>query len=247
MLKAFMNKTINIFGLKYRLISLPFVFAAFFTLTSLGNWQGERAREKNELIRSIEYNIKAPPAITYGSTLRYTDNYSKIVVYGRFIPGTDVFLYGRRSAYPEKDGYYLLSSFKTDDNDIILVSRGWIPQSVKDNYEEYSVNTNKVRLVGFVLPGEKPSLITPSSSNKVEDIWFFIDLDKAKKRFNLTIDNFYLMQINSVDLPDGGLSLSGHNLSKIRNDHFEYMITWYSLAFILIIMFLIKGRMKNKT
>ena len=71
------------------------------------------------------------------------------------------------------------------------------------------------------------------------NIWFTLDLNEASQRLGITKKDFYLMQVNSKDLPEGAFPLTSTYLNVIRNDHLEYAITWYSLAgFLCIIYFL---------
>lgn len=238
-----MRKTISLFGLKFELIPFICVVIALTLLISLGNWQLNRLSQKEHFIQTIEINIKNPP-ITVNTINNNIKHYAKIELEGKFLKDKNIFLYGRRSASPEKDGYYLLSPFKTTNDDILLVSRGWIPQSTKDSFSEYNQPTETVKIIGIALPHEKKNFLVPDNDKK-KNIWFNIDLSMAQEVVGTNITNFYLMQIGSNDLPDGGKPLSTTHLNKIRNDHMEYAITWYSLGACLVILFLIYGRKKD--
>lgn len=238
-----MHKTISIFGAKFELIPFVLVLIAIIILISLGNWQLNRLSQKEDFIQTIETNIKNPP-ITVNTISNNIKPYAKIELEGNFLENKNIFLYGRRSASPEKDGYYLLSPFKTIDNDILLISRGWIPQSTKDHFSEYEQSTETIKIIGITLPNENKSFLAPEN-DKEKNIWFNIDLNMAKEVVGTNITSFYLMQIDSKDLPNGGKPLSTKHLNKVRNDHMEYAITWYSLAACLFILFLIYGRKKD--
>lgn len=238
-----MHKTVNLFGLKFALIPLILVLITLAILISLGNWQLNRLSQKEHFIQTIETNIKNPP-LTVDTIGDNIEHYTKIKLKGRFLKDKNIFLYGRRSASPEKDGYYLLSPFKTANNDILLISRGWIPQSTKDNFSEYNQPTETIKIIGITLPNEKKSFFVPENDQE-RNIWFNIDLNMARETVGTNITHFYLMQIGSKDLPDGGKPLSATHLNKVRNDHMEYAITWYSLGACLLILFLIYGRKKD--
>ncbi len=238
-----MRKTIRIFGLKFELMPFIFVLIALIILISLGNWQLDRLSQKNHFIQTIDTNIQNSPIII-DNVSDNIEHYAKIELEGTFLKDKNIFLYGRRSASPEKDGYYLLSPFKTINGDILLVSRGWIPQSAKDNFSEYNQLTDTIKIVGITLPHEKKNFLVPENDRK-KNIWFNIDLMMAKEVVGINVTNFYLMQVGSKDLPNGGKSLSTTHLNKVRNDHMEYAITWYSLGACLLILFLIYGRKKD--
>ena len=107
-----------------------------------------------------------------------------------------------------------------------------------------SENTETIKIIGITLPNEKKSFLVPEN-DKEKNIWFNIDLNMAQEVVGTNVTNFYLMQIDSQDLPNGGKPLSTNHLNKVRNDHMEYAITWYSLAACLFILFLIYGRKKG--
>lgn len=238
-----MHKTISFFGSKFELIPFVFALAAIIILISLGNWQLNRLSQKKHFIQAIEANIKNPP-INVDTISDNIELYTKIGLEGNFLEDKNIFLYGKRSASPEKDGYYLLSPFKTINNDILLISRGWITQSTKDDFSKYEQHTETIKIIGITLPNEKKSFLVPENDIK-KNIWFNIDLNMAQEAVGINIANFYLMQIDSQDLPNGGKPLSTNYLNKVRNDHMEYAITWYSLAACLFILFLIYGRKKG--
>jgi surfeit locus 1 family protein len=214
-------------------IALILFIFCFLSLITLGSWQISRHYEKTALIQAIEHNLTSQP-------ISLSDNnsvFSKVVLKGHFLPNQYVFLYGRRSAETEKDGYYLLSVFQSDDNKKYLVSRGWLPISTKhqiENFTELELET----IHAIIMNGEKKGFMIPQNDSK-NNIWFTIDLNAAKEHFG-TDDHFYLMQINSANLPLGAKLLTGNSLSKLRNDHLEYAITWYCLALSLLVVFLIK-------
>lgn len=219
-------------------ITLILFILCFISLIMLGNWQISRHYEKTSLIETIENNLTSPAE----SLSNNSNVFSKVALEGHFLPNQHVFLYGRRSAETEKDGYYLLSVFQSNDNTRYLVSRGWIPLSVKNQIENF-IELEYETIHAIIMHGEKKSFMVPQNDSK-NNIWFTINLNSAKAAFG-TEDKFYLMQVNSTHLPLGAKHLTGNSLSKLRNDHLEYAITWYCLAFSLLVIFLIKIKKPN--
>ncbi len=232
-----MNQEISIFSRRFQLIPMIFVIIGVGILILLGNWQLKRLNEKTNFIQSIEYNIANDPKSIEELNLN-PPIYSKIAISGTFLSGKNIFLYGKRSASPEKDGYYLLSAFEATNGKVYLVSRGWIPQSVKNNIREFASKQIFDKFEAIILPSETRQFMMPEN-DKNNKIWFTIDLDMAHEMLGVTENKYYLMQIQSTTLPEGGKPLSTEHLSKVRNDHFEYAITWYSLAACLLLMFFI--------
>lgn len=233
---------VKICNQQFELLPLIFTSVTIILLILCGNWQLRRLEEKEYFIATIEDNIVAPAKIL--SEFRNTPPiYSKATISGHFIPHKNLYLYGRRTASPEKDGYYLISAFASDNGQTYMISRGWLPASIKSHLIiNESIITETIE--GMVLPGEKKNFVIPDNDQK-NNIWFTLDLDMAANTMGSTVNDFYLMQINSDALPNGVAPLNTNNLSKVRNDHLEYAITWYSLAGCLFVIFMVYSRKRK--
>lgn len=222
------------------LVPLIVTIIATIALICLGNWQLGRLTEKEQFIINIESNI-ANPAINLSTP--NTPLYSKVKLSGHFLRGKNAYLYGRRTSAPEKDGYYLISAFAADNGKTYLVSRGWLSHSAKDHinftYEQQIIE-------GMTLPGEKKNPFVPAN-DLIGRVWFTLDLDIAKNALSINETNFYIMQTKSENQPASLANLNTKNLSKVRNDHLEYAITWYSLAFCLVVIFIVYSRSQQKS
>lgn len=226
------------FGKRFSLLSLIIISFGAISLIMLGNWQLARLKEKQDFIAKIKAGIANPPLEAKASTT--LELYEKITLTGHFSKGATIFLYGRRSAYPEKDGYYILSPFEDNFGNIYLVSRAWVPQSLKNLVTLLNSGANET-ITAFVMPGETKSAFAPDNDTK-NNIWFILDLQEAGNKLNLTITDFYLMQTNATNLPEGMKPLTSDYLAVVRNDHLEYAITWYSLAALLCGIYLVYCR-----
>ena len=223
------------------LLNLRFliVLSAVLLLVSLGNWQLKRLKEKEEFITKIQSNAaNSPRKITKDDTIAL---YDKVELKGSFLK-EKLFLYGRRSAYPEKDGYYLLSAFKDNFGNVYLVSRAWLAQSTKNKIADLIIPSDREEMItAFVMPGEKKNFLMPSNDSK-NSVWFTIDLDEAKTALGVTNQGFYLMQIGAQDFSPEFYPLTANYLAVVRNDHLEYALTWYSLAALLLLMYFIYSK-----
>lgn len=231
---------IKFYKWQLELVPLIVTIIACLSMIMLGNWQLRRLAEKEQFIINIESNIANPAISLSGSD---TSLYSKVKLSGHFLPGKNAYLYGRRTSAPEKDGYYLISAFAADNDKTYLVSRGWLPHSAKDKinftYEHQTIE-------GMTLPGESKNLFVPAN-DLIGHVWFTLDLEIAKNALSISETNFYIMQTKADYQPDGLTSLNTKNLSKVRNDHLEYAITWYSLAFCLVVIFIVYSRPRQNS
>ncbi len=267
---------IKIFDIDFPVFFTLIIFTIIILLVSFGNWQLRRLNQKEQLIESISYSIKNDPIkITYLSELQniHTDLnstpisesgsnlklFSKIELEGTFFDDV-IFLYGKRSASPEKDGYYVLSPFqvKSDysgsDSGLeftMLVMRGWIPQSVKTKIDNGYISLNdhikdKAETIeAIIMPPEKKQFFAPAN-DLGKNIWFHILPQDAVSQYGVNLTDFYLRQINTTHLPEGMKALDVSKLTHMRNDHLEYAITWYLLAASVFICFVIYCRKSSK-
>src|SRR6266704_2172297 len=81
---------------------------------------------------------------------------------------------------------------------------------------------------------EPPSLFVPDRDSA--GTWFVRDhLAMAQALGWGSVAPFYIEQEDPV--PPGGLPHPSVLRVRLRNDHLQYAITWFGLAFVLVIMF----------
>ncbi|HJD67096.1 MAG TPA: SURF1 family protein [Rickettsia endosymbiont of Bembidion lapponicum] len=215
------------------------VLITFIILISLGFWQLNRLKEKKLFLASMQENLTSPAI----DLAEIHDNlpYHKVKITGHFLPNKDIYLYGRRSMSSEKDGYYLVTPFKTNDNKVILVARGWFSNRNK-NIITQATNDQPHELIGVTMPSEKTRSYLPANDVR-NNVWLTLDLQEASKVLGLNLENFYLIE-ESTDISnlDILLPLSINHLAAIRNDHLEYAFTWFGLAASLVVIYRIYRR-----
>ncbi len=234
MLQTLKKNTLKIGKCQVQLLPLLLTILAFVILLSLGFWQIARLQEKELFLSSMKNNLNNPPINI--KTLSGNKLYAKIRANGYFLEGKNLHLYGRRSMSTEKDGYYLVTPFQTDDNKIILVVLGWFAGRHKKNID--NIINNSMEITGVILPGEKTKLFVLDNDVK-NNVWFTLDLTQASDVLGLKLEDFYLVMEGNNNRSDILKSLSIENLLNVRNDHLEYAITWFALAISLAVIFVI--------
>ena len=237
-----MERIVKIGRCETQLLPLLLVTLTVIILISLGIWQIIRLQEKKFFLSSMENNLNNPPINI--ETFSRDKLYANVKIKGHFLSANhNIHLYGRRSMSAEKDGYYLVTPFQTDDNKIILVARGWFAGSHKkniDNIMQDSVN----EIIGVVLPSEKTRLFVFNNDIK-NNVWFTLDLKQASDILGLKLENYYLIMEGNNNQSNILKNLSIDNLIHVKNDHLEYAITWFALAMSLIVIFVIYHWRKN--
>lgn len=237
---------------KYSLLSFPLASAG------LGVWQLKRLDWKKGIINDIERQMKQEPlelkAVDSIDELS-NDEYRRVRVCGQYDqdPNNQIYLMPRqlvvndeaaargRTKLQSNVGVNVVSRFNVDGSDMkILVNRGWLPSK-----GEESVSTSShigldsaggpLELTGIVrVSDNRPSygLKNNESSNE----WQIRDVRALAKR--LKTDPLFIDAEEDVSRTEG--PYGGQTQLHIRNEHLNYAITWFSLAFFTLIMWYTK-------
>lgn len=220
--------------MKFKVLPTIIISMTFITLMSFGFWQIQRLILKQQLINHITQKIDQEAVVMPQNLHVNSDSaYSKYKISGKFIDERNIFLYGSNFALPSKAGYFILTPFLSDGGEYFLVNRGW-SESKNIALADYA---NEITVL-LMLP-QKVHFSTPKNDLK-KNIWLSVDLPEAATFTGLNINqNFYLTVIEgNSDL----LLPSAKDFTKIRNNHLEYAITWFSLALALLIVVYSKCR-----
>jgi surfeit locus 1 family protein len=234
------QKKIKIGNFKTEIIPFFITLSGIIFLISMGIWQLLRLQEKNSFILQVTNNLNNP-AKAYSPEQHFL--YNKVKLNGKFLSNKNVHLYGRKSTTTDKDGYYLLSPFKSVTGEVFVIARGWFSAKDKaqivDDYED-----SDEEIIGIILPAEHRKFYIPANDLK-NNVWFTLDIDEMSKNLNTTFKNFYILQIESQNLPKYLKPLKADGLLNIKNDHLEYAITWFALAICLGGVFIIYNKRKK--
>ena len=208
--------------LKKNLFNL-FVIFIILLLFSLGSWQLKRLSWKTNLIANISNSFNSSP-IQISANIKEFD---KIKFNGTII-GEPISVYklGVNGSYGFDIYYPLLVK---DEN--IMIKAGWSPKIIK---EIKGFQNNKYDFEGVVFNFQKKNLFTPENHEK--EFYYFINSKVLSEKYNKQFSNFYLHETGNVFK---SLNLYKNHNIKIRNNHLQYALTWYSLCFIILVAFII--------
>lgn len=219
-------------------INLVTIFA-FFTLMALGTWQIDRLGQKNDLLKKIQ---RVSEDITDLKDVNIDDSnlddwlYRKIKIHGDFISHENIFVFTHLSDPRGKfggAGYWVLNPFKSDEGNIIIINRGFIPQNI---FDQFSSSTNKYKeniVTGYVRKFEKENIFTPDK-NMEDKILYLFEKNDIRKMFRIKkIEPYFIDQVDEYNV----LPQSNETQLKFPNNHLSYAITWYGLATALLFIY----------
>jgi surfeit locus 1 family protein len=131
-------------------------------------------------------------------------------------------------------GFFIVTPFKLDDDGrTILVNRGHSPKDLETKPEGLQT------VEGIIRPARVKRPFMPDNFPD-KNLWFYEDMANMSKTVGveltpIIVEAIGATQKNVYPTPsDGKISL--------RNDHLGYAITWFSLAFIGLVMFAVYHR-----
>jgi surfeit locus 1 family protein len=222
---------------------------AFAILVGLGIWQLERLAWKEALIARVEAGLAAHPAAAPGPdawpALDLRDvEYAPVEVAGVFdhrheihVVHTLVEPKGPKGGI----GYQVFTPFRTDEGWWVYVNRGFVPEANEDPATRSAGQIEgETRVVGLLRAPSGRSWFTPGDDVQ-GNAWFSRDPALFATASGLPADAVapYIIDARfDPDLP-GGLPQGGETIVSFPNNHLQYAVTWFGLAAVLLVVFVV--------
>src|SRR3989337_3102231 len=139
------------------------MLAGLALLIGLGVWQLKRLEGKQGLISQIEARTKGPPipledAVALAAQGR-DPIYYRVRVDGRFHHAKERYLYAVSEG---RVGWHVITPLETEDGDIVLVDRGFVPDELQDpSARALGQVENVVTVTAIVRTPETQTVFTP--------------------------------------------------------------------------------------
>ncbi|MCB9993291.1 MAG: SURF1 family protein [Hyphomicrobiaceae bacterium] len=236
-----------------RLSFILFMLALTALFAGLGYWQVLRLGEKTRLLEAIESRAERapmplPPVAEWSVSDPVAFNYLPVTVTGTFRNDETVLVFTslEEAKGPfSGPGYWVLVPLMTDDNGLIFINRGFIPQEQKDQFRAGGAGPQVVVTVtGLARVSEEANLFTPPS-DLVGRVEWVRNIDRLLQYVDATGRTVAPFYIDEAASEPGALPQGGETKLTLPNRHFEYALTWFSLAVItpiLLITWLLRGR-----
>ena len=210
--------------MRHKFLFSIFVFLFITSFIALGTWQIVRLNWKQELIKQIEVSFKDQPVNLSNHTHK---NYLRIKTSGIFNFDKQIYLYNLNEK--GEPGFDIITPIIIDNKNYLL-NRGWISFN-KKNTEEINVLNSKT-ITGTLKKQLKANRFKPKN-NIIENYWFTLNRKDILQYTGKNFSPFIIYLTNDIDLPKPKVITA-----NISNDHKKYAITWFSLAFSVLIFYL---------
>ncbi|MEP2715579.1 SURF1 family protein [Pseudophaeobacter sp.] len=208
------------------------------SLLALGIWQMQRLAWKNDLVQTIETRIAAAPVAVPQTPTEGKDRYRAVTTKGAL--GTQdlhVFWVTKEA----EAGYRVISALETEGGRRLLLDRGFVPAADKNAPRE----AGAISVTGNLLWPDEGDWTTPAPEVDA-NILYARDVTYMASRLETEP---VLIVARSIS-PDTAVTPQPVTTTGIPNNHLQYAITWFSLAFIWAAMtasFLWRSRAKSES
>ncbi|KAF3350960.1 hypothetical protein VD0002_g237 [Verticillium dahliae] len=220
-------------------------FLAIIPVTAffLGTWQVQRLGWKSELVARLEDRLvreplPLPPQIDPDAVAEF--DYRRVYATGRLRHDREM-LIGPRMRDGEQ-GYMVVTPLERDgDGSTVLVNRGWISKKMGDQRARSAeaLPTGEITVEGLLREPWKKNMFTPENR---PDKWEFYFPDVKQMAaltgsqpvwIEATMEPEYL---RFIELQTQGIPIGRAAEVNLRNNHAQYIFTWYGLCVATSIM-----------
>jgi len=210
--------------LRHKFIFSIFVFLFISTFVALGSWQLVRLNWKLELINQIENSLKNEPVNLLD---HIPTNYLRIKTTGTIDFDKQIYLYNLNEK--GQPGFDIVSPIIIENKNFLL-NRGWIPFNEKEN-DKINILASP-NITGTLKKQLKANRFKPKN-NIQDNYWFTLNRKDISQYMGKNFSPFVIYLDSNLDLPKVKTITA-----KISNNHKKYSITWFSLAFSILVFYL---------
>ncbi|XGW09013.1 hypothetical protein V3C99_011375 [Haemonchus contortus] len=223
----------------------------------LGCWQTYRLKWKLDLIEKLRERLNEPAVDFPLDDLSQLQNmeYRRVRVTGEFLHDREFPIAPRGRFDPghaerttasmlsndnlSSHGAHIVTPFRLLNSDlVIMINRGWVPISrISPNSRQDSQVKGIVTFEAVVRKSEtRPQFMGANIPEK--GTWFYKDFDQMARQYGTA--PIYLEAVYESTIPGG--PIGGQSNVTVRNDHLQYLITWFSLSAVTLAMWFLRFR-----
>lgn len=206
-------------------------------LVGLGTWQIQRLYWKEALIAQLNATMASPPtALPAKANSLQELEFHHVKFTGTYLNKDE--LYRHAIDKDGKPGFHVVTPFKLAGGGIVLVDRGFVPKDRRDPASRAAGEIDGETFVtGLLRLPEAGSWFTPANE-PAKNLWFEMNLPAMAMADHLTGVMPFYIDADASPVP-GGLPAGGQTNAHLPNDHLQYALTWYGLAVVAVIYYVL--------
>jgi len=219
----------------------------------LGAWQLQRRVEKHALIAALTERlamapVPLPDAAQWPRLDPARDEFRRVSFTATYARAPDAMVYSAGSAVREDisgPGTWAFLPARLPGGETVVINTGFVENTmqqreVEDRAVARLITSQPVALTGYLRFPEHPGLLTPAE-NRDKRLWFVRDHEAMASALGWgTVAPFYIDLETPV--PASGVPKPGPLTVHLRDEHMQYAITWFSLAVVVVVAFVVWAR-----
>ncbi|KAF8476244.1 surfeit 1 [Kalaharituber pfeilii] len=230
----------------HRPLGLAFLALIPITAFGLGTWQVYRLKWKTDLIaryedRLIRPPLPLPPQIDTTSLSDF--DYRRIYATGRFRHSNEMLLGPR--IHEGENGFQVITPLdRPNGASTILVNRGWIPKAKmrQEDRDPGGLPRGEVTVEGLLRSKDtwKKNIVTPENKPEYGE-FYFPDVEGMANLVGAqpvwVEETMVPDYAEAMDHISKGIPIGRPAEVNLRNNHLQYICTWYALSAATTVMF----------
>lgn len=210
----------------------------FVILVGLGTWQLQRLAWKNDLIQTRTERIAAAP-LTVDEALNATSpeavEYRPIELNGVLHSEHAYRLLNR--VRDGRQGFHVVSPMVLEDGrGTVMLDRGWAPREMFDTPPEGAAAP--VRITGYIRAYTEPGAFLPDNEPQNNN-WFHMNEAQMLAAAGASGGVGFYVEAGPGAAAGEAYPVGAVPSVNLRNSHLEYVVTWYGLAAVLLVIFVV--------
>jgi surfeit locus 1 family protein len=212
-------------------------FVCFWLLIGLGVWQLYRLKWKEAILAQIHVAEISPPI----PLPAHPNRFEKVIVTGQWVPGKAV-LYGddvHDGPVTPVEGGELVQPLQEESGRVILVDLGWVPERSPKVVPE---PTGVVSVVGYVHRTEAAGWFAGADDPSAGLYYTFNAARIGADMGFANVAPFALVAMGPMPPIGSALPQPAQHLPQPPNNHYQYALTWFGFAIVLVFEFFFFAR-----
>ena len=218
---------------------------ALALLIGLGLWQVQRLHWKEALIARVESRISEPAAplddvLSHGLA---NAEWRHVSVHGALQNDDELYLFAPSQA--GQPGYHVVTPLLLEGGSAVLIDRGFVPEDLKNpTARPKGQPAGDVTVTGVLRLSEAPGLFTPAP-DQAHRAWYVKDLPSMAEAAGVTLRAPIIIEADDTPNP-GEYPKGGQTRVDFPNNHLQYALTWFGLALVLAVIYLLYHRKQGR-